>query len=200
MSRLVIASNNAGKLAELAAILGPIGFETVPQGVLGVSEAEEPHHTFVENALAKARHCARQTGLAALADDSGLCVAALGGAPGVHSAYFAGRHGTREQRDRANNALLVESLANAPDRSAHYYCVMVLMRTHEDPEPLIAEGRWHGEILAEPRGAGGFGYDAHFLVPGLGLTAAELPAAEKNRLSHRAQAAARLAARLRGVE
>ena len=200
MSRLVIASNNAGKLAELSAILGPFGFETVPQDALGVPEAEEPHHTFVENALAKARHCARQTGLAALADDSGLCVAALGGAPGVHSAYYAGRHGSREQRDRANNALLVESLAGAEDRSAHYYCVMVLMRNHDDPEPLIAEGRWHGEIVAMPRGTGGFGYDAHFLLPGPGLTAAELPAAEKNRLSHRAQAAARLVARLRGVE
>jgi XTP/dITP diphosphohydrolase len=200
MTRLVIASHNAGKLRELAAILGPLGFETVPQGALGVPEAEEPHHTFVENALAKARHCARHTGLAALADDSGLCVAALGGAPGVHSAYFAGRQGEREQRDRANNALLVEKLAGESDRRAHYYCVIVLVRAHDDPEPLIAEGRWHGEIVLAPRGAGGFGYDAHFLLPEAGLTAAELPAQEKNRKSHRAIAAARLAARLRGED
>ena len=197
MTRLVIASNNAGKLRELAAILEPLGFETVPQASLGVPEAEEPHCTFVENALAKARNCARHTGLAALADDSGLCVPALGGAPGVHSAYFAGRLGDREQRDRANNALLVERLAGVADRRAHYACVMVLVRRHDDPEPIIAEGRWHGEIALAPRGSGGFGYDPHFLVPGPGLTAAELPAAEKNRLSHRALAAARLAARLR---
>jgi XTP/dITP diphosphohydrolase len=198
MTRLVIASNNAGKLRELEAILAPLGFETVPQGVLGVPEAEEPHPTFVENALAKARNCARHTGLAALADDSGLCVPALGGAPGVHSAYFAGRLGDREQRDRANNALLVEKLAGVADRRAHYYCVIVLVGRHDDPEPLIAEGRWHGEIALAPRGQGGFGYDPHFRVPGAGLTVAELPATEKNRLSHRAQAVARLAARLRG--
>ncbi len=200
MSRLVIASNNQGKLAELAAILGPLGFDTVAQGALGVPEAEEPHHTFVENALAKARNCARHTGLAALADDSGLCVEALGGLPGVHSAYFAGRLGSREERDRANNALLVERLAGQANRRAHYYCVIVLVRNVDDPEPLIAEGRWHGEIAAVARGAGGFGYDPYFLVPGLGLTAAELPATEKNRRSHRAIAAARLAARLRGED
>jgi XTP/dITP diphosphohydrolase len=200
MTRIVIASSNAGKLAELAAILGPLGFEMVPQAALGVPEADEPHHTFVENALAKARNCARHTGHAALADDSGLCVAALGGAPGVHSAYFAGRQGSREERDRANNALLVERLAGQADRRAHYYCVMVLVRRHDDPEPLIAEGRWHGEIALAARGGGGFGYDPYFLVPGLGLTAAELPADEKNRRSHRALAASRLAARLRGED
>ena len=200
MKRLVIASNNAGKLAELSAILGPLGFETVPQGALGVPEAEEPHHTFVENALAKARNCARHTGLASLADDSGLCVEALGGAPGVHSAYFAGRLGPREARDRANNALLAEKLAGVADRRAHYYCVIVLVRHVDDPEPVIVEGRWHGEIATAPRGGGGFGYDPYFLVPALGRTAAELPAAEKNRLSHRAIAASRLAARLRGED
>jgi XTP/dITP diphosphohydrolase len=200
MSRLVIASNNLGKLAELAAILGPLGFDTVAQGALGVPEAEEPHHTFVENALAKARNCARHTGLAALADDSGLCVEALGGLPGVHSAYFAGRPGSREERDRANNALLVERLAGNANRRAHYYCVIVLVRDVDDPEPLIAEGRWHGEIADVARGAGGFGYDPYFLVSELGRTAAELPAAEKNRRSHRAIAAARLAARLRGED
>jgi XTP/dITP diphosphohydrolase len=197
LKRLVIASNNAGKLKELAAILAPLGFETVPQGALGVPEAEEPHHTFVENALAKARNCARHTGLAALADDSGLCVDALGGAPGVHSAYFAGRQGTREERDRANNALLVERLAGRGERAAHYVCVIVLVRHADDPEPVITEGRWRGEILDEPRGSGGFGYDPHFLVPALGRTAAELDAAEKNRLSHRAIAVSLLAARLR---
>jgi XTP/dITP diphosphohydrolase len=200
MTRIVIASSNAGKLAELAAILGPLGFEMVPQAALGVPEADEPHHTFVENALAKARNCARHTGHAALADDSGLCVAALGGAPGVHSAYFAGRQGSREERDRANNALLVERLAGQADRRAHYYCVMVLVRRHDDPEPLIAEGRWHGEIALAARGGGGFGYDPYFLVPGLGVTAAELPGDEKNRRSHRALAASRLAARLRGED
>jgi len=198
VTRLVIASNNAGKLKELAAILAPLGFETLPQGSLGVPEAEEPHHTFVENALAKARNCARHTGLAALADDSGLCVDALGGAPGVHSAYFAGRHGSREERDRANNALLVEKLAGRADRAAHYVCVIVLVRHADDPEPVIAEGRWHGEITERPRGAGGFGYDPHFLLPALGRTAAELAADEKNRLSHRAIAASLLAKRLRG--
>jgi len=200
MKRIVIASNNQGKLAELAAILSPLGFDTVAQEALGVPEAEEPHHTFVENALAKARNCARHTGLAALADDSGLCVEALGGLPGVHSAYFAGRPGSRAERDRANNALLVERLAGNASRRAHYYCVIVLVRNVDDPEPLIAEGRWHGEIAAVARGAGGFGYDPHFLVPELGLTAAELPATEKNRRSHRAIAAARLAARLRGED
>ncbi len=198
MKRLVIASNNEGKLRELSAILEPLGFETVPQGALGVPEAEEPHHTFVENALAKARSCARHTGLAALADDSGLCVEALGGAPGVHSAYFAGRLGSREERDRANNALLAEKLAGRSDRAAHYVCVIVLVRHADDPEPVIAEGRWHGEIATAPRGSGGFGYDPWFLLPALGRTAAELAPGEKNRLSHRAIAASLLAARLRG--
>ncbi len=200
MKRLVIASNNAGKLRELAAILAPLGLATVPQGELGVPEAEEPHHTFVENALAKARNCARHTGLPALADDSGLCVDALGGLPGVHSAYFAGRGGERESRDAANNALLVERLAGIADRSAHYTCVVVMVRADDDPEPVICEGRWKGEIVLSPRGAGGFGFDPYFLVPSLGLTAAELPAPEKNRLSHRAMAMSRLAARLRGED
>jgi XTP/dITP diphosphohydrolase len=196
--RLVLASDNQGKLRELSAILSPLGFETVPQRALGVPEADEPHHTFVENALAKARNCSRHTGLAALADDSGLCVDALGGAPGVHSAYYAGRLGTREERDRANNALLAEKLAGRTDRAAHYVCVIVLVRHADDPEPVIAEGRWHGEIAEVPRGSGGFGYDPYFLLPALGRTAAELSAAEKNRLSHRAVAVSMLAARLRG--
>ena len=196
-SRLVLATHNAGKVAELSSILAPLGFELLAQGALGVPEADEPHDTFVENALAKARHCARHTGLAALADDSGLCVPALGGEPGVHSAYFAGREGDRAMRDARNNALLVERLAHVPDRRAHYYCVIVLVRSAHDPEPLIAEGRWAGEIVLAARGEGGFGYDPHFLVPGTGRTAAELPAADKNRLSHRAQAVAGLVALLR---
>ncbi|MCM2328634.1 MAG: RdgB/HAM1 family non-canonical purine NTP pyrophosphatase [Lysobacter sp.] len=196
-TRIVIASNNEGKLAELSAILAPLGFEAVPQSALGVPEADEPHHTFVENALAKARNCARHTGHAALADDSGLCVEALGGAPGVHSAYFAGRHGTRAERDRANNALLLERLEGVADRRAHYACVIVFVRGADDPEPVIVEGRWHGEIADTGRGAGGFGYDPCFLLPALGRTAAELSPAEKNRLSHRAIAVSLLAARLR---
>lgn len=196
--RLVLATHNAGKLAELSAILSPLGFALTSQGELGVPEPEEPHETFVENALAKARHCARHTGLAALADDSGLCVRALGGDPGVQSAYFAGREGDRTARDARNNALLVQRLANVNDRRAHYYCVIVLVRSEHDPEPLIAEGRWEGEIALEARGQGGFGYDPHFWLPTLGRTAAQLDTAEKNRLSHRAQAVARLVARLRG--
>jgi XTP/dITP diphosphohydrolase len=200
VNRLVIASNNAGKIRELAAMLAPLGFEPVPQRALGVPEAEEPHHTFVENALAKARNAARHTNHPALGDDSGLCVDALGGAPGVHSAHFAGKEGSREERDRANNALLLERMAGAAKRRAHYYCVVVLMRNADDPEPVIAEGRWAGEVAAEARGAGGFGYDPLFLLPPSGLTAAELAPAEKNRLSHRAMALGRLVARLRGED
>jgi XTP/dITP diphosphohydrolase len=168
----------------------------VPQSRLGVAEAEEPHETFLENALAKARHASRATGLPALADDSGLCVAALGGAPGVHSAHFAGRGGERAQRDARNNEKLVAALREASDRSCYYYCVLVLLRSAVDPAPLVADGAWHGEILAEGRGTGGFGYDAHFLPRGRVLSAAEMPAPAKNRESHRARALAALAARL----
>ncbi|MDW8467866.1 MAG: RdgB/HAM1 family non-canonical purine NTP pyrophosphatase [Burkholderiales bacterium] len=194
---LVLASTNPGKAREIGALLAPLGLRIVTQAELGVVEAEEPHPTFVENALAKARHCARATGLPALADDSGLCVAALGGAPGVHSAYWAGREGTREARDARNNARLLAELSGRDDRAAHYTCVMVLLAHADDPEPLVAEGRWAGEIARSPRGANGFGYDPLFLLPELGLTAAELAPEEKNRLSHRAQALARLVARLR---
>lgn len=195
MSRVVIASNNPGKLRELRALLEPLGIEAIAQSQLGVGEAEEPHETFLENALAKARHAARATGLAALADDSGLCVPALGGAPGVHSAHYAGREGDRAQRDARNNAKLVAALGAIPERSAYYYCVLVLLRSPDDPAPLVADGTWWGELIAEPRGTGGFGYDPHFLVAN-GRTAAELPAGEKNRASHRGQALAALAARL----
>jgi len=178
-------------------MLAPLGVRLVTQADLGIAEAEEPHDTFVENAIAKARHCARATGLPALADDSGLCVAALGGEPGVHSAYWAGREGTREERDARNNARLLAELARHEDRAAHYTCVMVLLVRPDDPEPVIAEGRWTGEIARAPRGANGFGYDPLFYLPERGLTAAELAPEEKNRISHRAIALARLLERLR---
>lgn len=187
--RLVLASNNPGKLREIEALLAP-GIQVVAQPGLGIPEAGEPHVSFVENALAKARHASRAAGLPALADDSGLCVDALGGEPGVHSAYYAGRDGTREERDARNNAKLLAALRD--DRSAHYCCLMVLVRRADDPRPLIAEGAWHGEIARAPRGTNGFGYDPLFLIPELGKTAAELAPEEKNRISHRALALRRL--------
>jgi XTP/dITP diphosphohydrolase len=193
MNRIVLASGNAGKLREFADLLAPEGFEIVPQGILGVPDADEPHFTFVENALAKARHAAQRTGLPALADDSGICVAALGGEPGVHSARYAGE----PKSDDRNNARLVAALTGNPDRRAHYYCVIVLVRRADDPEPLIAEGRWHGEVIDAPRGAGGFGYDPYFLIPALGRTVAELDAATKNAASHRGTALRRLLALIR---
>jgi XTP/dITP diphosphohydrolase len=197
MKRLVLASGNPGKLGEIRAILAPLALEIIPQTELGIGEAEEPHDTFIENALAKARHASRASGLPAFADDSGLCVPALGGNPGVHSAYYAGRDGGREERDARNNAKLVTELARHEDRRAHYVCVMVLVRHAADPRPLVAQGLWHGEIAAASRGTQGFGYDPLFLVEGTGQTAAELDPAEKNRASHRGQALARLLAQLR---
>ncbi|NOK45951.1 RdgB/HAM1 family non-canonical purine NTP pyrophosphatase [Burkholderia thailandensis] len=194
-SRIVLASNNAGKLREFAALFSTAGIDVVPQGELGVSEADEPHVTFVENALAKARHASRATGLPAVADDSGLCVPALPGAPGVYSARYAQRAG-REKSDAANNAYLVEQLRGVTDRRAYYCCVLALVRHADDPEPIIAEGRWAGEIVDAPRGAHGFGYDPHFFVPALGATAAELDPAAKNAASHRALALKALVARL----
>lgn len=193
MKRIVLASNNAGKLREFAQLLAPLDFEVLPQAALNIAEAEEPHCSFVENALAKARHASRLSGLPALADDSGLCVSALQGAPGVHSARYAGE----PKSDARNNAHLLDELAGQTDRRAHYVCVLVLLHHAEDPQPLIAEGEWHGEILAAARGEGGFGYDPLFLAPETGLTAAELDAARKNRLSHRGKAMAQLIARLR---
>ncbi len=198
MNRVVIASNNPGKLRELRALLEPLGIEAAPQSDFAVTEAEEPHFTFLENALAKARHAATMTSLPALADDSGLCVRALFGEPGVHSAYYAGRQGSREERDARNNAKLVEQLRAAGERSAFYYCVLVLVRNAEDPTPIVADGAWHGEIVLEPHGANGFGYDPCFRPRGSDLTAAELAAGEKNRASHRGKALAALAAKLRG--
>ncbi len=193
MQQLVIASNNAGKLREFGSLLAPLGFDIVPQGLLGVSEAEEPHCTFVENALAKARHASRVTGLPALADDSGICASALGGAPGVYSARFAGE----PKSDLRNNDKLLADLAGQADRRAHYVAVLVFVRHADDPQPLIAEGEWHGEVLDAPRGEGGFGYDPLFLVPETGKTVAELDAETKNRMSHRGKALVELVAKLR---
>ena len=181
---LILASNNAGKLREFAEILAPIGFSLHPQGEFHVPEADEPHATFVENALEKARHAARLTGLPALADDSGVCVNALGGAPGVYSARYAGE----PKSDARNSAKLLDDLAAHADKSAYYYCVLVYVRHADDPQPVIADGRWNGEISATARGSNGFGYDPHFWLPALGKSAAELSRDEKNALSHRGQA------------
>lgn len=195
--RLILASNNAGKLKEFAQLLGPIGFDLHPQGEFDVPEAEEPFGTFVENALAKARHASRLTGLPALADDSGVCVNALGGAPGVHSARYANLANPGEAKsDARNSQKLVADLSTLSDKSAYYYCVLVYVRHPDDPQPVIADGRWDGEIIATARGAGGFGYDPHFLIPALGKTTAELAPEEKNALSHRGQALRALVAKL----
>ena len=196
LSRVVLASGNRGKLREMQALLAPTGIELIAQGELGVTDAEEPFDTFIENALTKARHASRVTGLPAMADDSGVCAPALGGAPGVRSARYASGDDALQRSDAANNALLVSELARHADRSAYYYCVLVLVRSATDPQPLIADGLWFGEIIAEPRGEGGFGYDPHFLLPDLRLTAAELTAERKNRVSHRGQAMRDLIARL----
>src|SRR5690349_19489532 len=193
--RVVLASNNAKKLAELASLFAPLGLELVAQGSLGVAEADEPHATFLENALAKARHAARATGGAALADDSGLCVDALGGAPGVVSAHYADmpvepgldREAQRRRQDSANNRLLLERLADVRDRRARFVSTVVALRGADDPEPLVATGRWEGEILTAPRGEGGFGYDPLVWIPSLGCSVAELDAAAKNATSHRAR-------------
>ncbi len=193
MRRLVLASDNPGKLREFDALLAPSGIEVIAQGALGIRAAAEPHATFVENALAKARHAAAASGLAALADDSGLCCAALDGEPGVRSARFAGEAAT----DADNNRKLLLRLAGVADRRAHYTCVLVAVRSAHDPEPLIAEARWHGEVIDAPRGANGFGYDPLFWLPDLGCTAAELAPEQKNRISHRALALAELARKLK---
>jgi len=192
MQKLVIASNNPGKLREISRILAPLGFEAVPQSAFNVPEAEEPHVTFIENCLTKARHAARLTGLPALADDSGICVDALGGAPGVYSARFAGE----PKSDQRNNEKLIAELAGHSNRRAHYYCVIVYLRHADDPQPIIAEGSWHGEIIDTPHGDGGFGYDPYFWLPELGKTGAELDADAKNGMSHRGQALRELVRRL----
>ncbi len=193
MKQLVLASGNAGKLKELSALLAPLGIEVLPQSAFNVSEAEEPHPSFIENAIAKARHASRATGLPALADDSGLCVDALGGAPGVLSARFAGE----PKSDQRNNDLLLERLAGQTDRRARFYCALALVRHADDPQPLITTGEWHGVILDAPRGQAGFGYDPLFLVPDLEQTASEIPAELKNVLSHRGSAFRQLLDKLR---
>ncbi len=189
--RLVLASNNAKKLAELSELLSPLGLEIVAQGSLGIAEADEPHATFVENALAKARHAARAAGCAAIADDSGLVVDALGGAPGVRSARYAALLGGATG-DAENNRVLLERMQGMADRRARFVAVLVALRSADDPEPLVATGRWEGEILHAPRGTGGFGYDPLMFIPALGRSVAELAPAEKNAVSHRAIAAARM--------
>ncbi len=183
---IVLASDNRGKLRELGALLTPLGVRLIPQGELGVSGCDEPFATFLENALAKARHAARALGRAALADDSGLVVPALGGAPGVRSARYAGE----PKDDARNNAKLLAEMAalTGPQRRAYFYCCVVFVAHADDPTPFVAEGRWWGEVAAAPRGAGGFGYDPVFLDPTLGRTAAELTPEEKNARSHRGQA------------
>ncbi|WP_297325369.1 RdgB/HAM1 family non-canonical purine NTP pyrophosphatase [Nitrosomonas sp.] len=190
LKKLVIASNNQGKLREINALLAPLAIEVVPQSDFNAGEIDEPHSTFVENALAKARHASHCSGLPALADDSGICVNALNGVPGVSSARYAGE----PRSDERNNLKLIEALKNKSDRHAYYYCVIVLVRSVDDPQPIIVDGSWHGEIIEHPQGTGGFGYDPYFFVPEFGKTAAELSAEQKNLISHRGKALAQLSA------
>lgn len=185
MQKLVIASNNPGKLREFQFLLQPLGIEVLTQGELGIAETEEPHNTFVANALAKAQHVCRLSGLPALADDSGLCVTALNGAPGVQSARYAGDN---PKSDLRNNEKLLHDMQDMTDRRAHYYCVLLLLRHANDPQPLIADGEWHGEIALEPSGNGGFGYDPLFWLPDLGMTSAQLAREQKHAISHRGKA------------
>ncbi|MEO7321268.1 MAG: RdgB/HAM1 family non-canonical purine NTP pyrophosphatase [Burkholderiales bacterium] len=192
MNRVVMASRNPGKLREIEVILAPLGIEIVSQQELGIPDADEPHFTFLENALAKARHASALGGLPALADDSGICVDALQGAPGVHSARYAGE----PKSDVRNNEKLVRELTNQANRQAHYYCIMAWIRDANDPEPIIAEGAWRGEIILAPRGTNGFGYDPYFFLPKLGKTSAELDPDHKNRISHRALALRQLIQKL----
>ena len=190
--KLVLASNNKGKIREFNALFASRGIEVEPQGALGVTECAEPYGTFLENALAKARNAARQTGLAAMADDSGITAHALVTEPGVHSARYAGEAAD----DAANNAKLVAALKGSSDRRAAYTCVLVAVRSADDPDPVVAQASWTGEIIDEPRGSGGFGYDPHFYLPQFGRTAAELTAEEKNAVSHRGRAMKRMLAAL----
>ena len=198
MTGLVLASNNAGKLAELQALFAPLGLTLVTQGSLGIAEAEEPHLSFVENALAKARHAAKHAAMAAIADDSGLCVDALNGAPGVLSARYATLFG-QPKSDADNNRVLLEKMQGLTDRRARFVCALVAVRHADDPEPLVAMGRWHGTLLTAPRGEDGFGYDPLLIIPDLGRSAAELGAALKNAHSHRAIASTQMLALMREV-
>jgi XTP/dITP diphosphohydrolase len=192
MQKLVLASNNAGKLHEFKFLLQPLAIEVLTQGELNISEADEPHHTFIENALAKARHVSRLSGLPALADDSGICVTALHGAPGVMSARYAGE----PKSDARNNQKLLQAMHGIKNRHAHYYCVLVLLHHADDPQPLITEGEWHGEIAQQESGAGGFGYDPLFYLPHLGKTSAQLEREQKHAISHRGKAMRRLLEKL----
>jgi len=193
MQKLVLASNNAGKVREFQALLAPLNFQVIPQGELGIPSAEEPHHTFVENALAKARHASAASDLPALADDSGICAHALNGQPGVLSARYAGE----PANDAANNQKLVQELKNQVNRGAHYVCALVFVNSANDPEPVIVQVRWYGMIVDEPKGTHGFGYDPYFFLPELGLTVAELDPAKKNSISHRGQALRQLIEQLK---
>ena len=193
MNSLVLASNSAGKVREFGALFADLGIKIIPQGNLGIAPAPEPYCTFIENALAKARHASEQSGLPALADDSGICVNALGGEPGVRSARYAGEGAS----DANNNAKLIAQLQGKTDRGAHYVCALVLIQHALDPEPLVVQTRWHGELLDAPRGHHGFGYDPYFWLPALGMTAAELEPAQKNTISHRGQALHQLLSLLR---
>jgi XTP/dITP diphosphohydrolase len=192
MQKLVLASNNAGKLREFQALLAPFQYEVIPQGTLAIPAAEEPYLTFVENALAKARHASAASGLPALADDSGICAHALNGEPGIHSARYAGVNGN----DAANNQKLLQALQDKTDRGAHYVCALVMVNSANDPEPLIVQTRWYGTVIDEAKGNNGFGYDPHFFLPELGCTAAQLDPSEKNLISHRAQALRELISQL----
>jgi XTP/dITP diphosphohydrolase len=192
VQKLVLASNNADKVREFQELLAPFHFQVIPQGELGIPAAEEPHQTFVENALAKARHASAASGLPALADDSGICAHALNGEPGVYSARYAGINGD----NAANNQKLISALQGKTDRGAHYVCALVMVSSANDPEPLIVQTRWYGQVIDEPRGSHGFGYDPHFFLPELGNTAAELEPSEKNLISHRGQALRELIAQL----
>jgi len=192
MQKLVLASNNAGKVREFKALLAPLHFEVISQGELGIPAAEEPHHTFIENALAKARYASKASGLPALADDSGICVDALAGAPGVYSARYAGEH----SNDAANNQKLMLELGENPNRSAHYVCALAFVKSPNDPEPIIVQTRWYGQILKEAQGSNGFGYDPYFYLPELNQTAAQLDSSHKNQVSHRGQALRELIAQL----
>ena len=191
--KLVLASNNAGKLREFSALLAPLGVTVIPQGQLNVPECPEPHYTFLENALEKARHASHVTGLPALADDSGICVEALGGKPGVLSARYAGE----PKSDQRNNAKLIEKLQGKDNRRAWYYCVLVLVRHADDPQPLVADGMWLGEVQDTAAGEGGFGYDPYFYLPEFGCTVAQLAAEDKNRVSHRGKAMQAMLGKLR---
>jgi XTP/dITP diphosphohydrolase len=193
MQKLVLASNNAGKVKEFQLLLAPLNFQVIPQGELNIPAAKEPHLTFVENALAKARHASQMSGLAALADDSGICAHALNGLPGVISARYAGE----PANDAANNQKLIQELSNKNNRDAHYVCALVFVDHAQDPEPLIVQTRWYGQFINEPKGSNGFGYDPHFFLPELGITAAQLEPEQKNRISHRGLAMRELITQLK---